>query len=55
MSEYTGGNNGWGTMIYRCPFCGEIVAEYNCDEDGVPTDRIFDNADSHKCPDENED
>lgn len=41
-------------MIYTCADCGEIVAEYECDEYGVPVEAIFDDADIHLCnePDE---
>jgi predicted RNA-binding Zn-ribbon protein involved in translation (DUF1610 family) len=49
LSQYTGGNSGYGTMISRCSICGEIVAEYECDENGIPTDAIFDNTDTHMC------
>ncbi len=49
LSQYTGGTKGWGTMITRCPDCGEVVAEYNCDDKGIPTDTIFDNCDEHIC------
>lgn len=48
-SEYTGGKDGWGHMITRCAFCGEIVAEYECDENGIPTTCVFDFADKHIC------
>lgn len=52
-SKYTGrGCHDWGTMIFRCKVCGELVAEYDCDEDGVPTDVIFDNIDEHGCDEE---
>lgn len=54
LSEYTGGNSGWGTMISRCADCGEIVSEYACDLDGIPTEAIFDIWADHICPD-NED
>ena len=49
LSEYTGGASGWGTMISRCADCGEIVCEYECDEDGIPTISVFDNTESHQC------
>ena len=49
LSEYTGGNAGWGTMVSRCAICGEVVAEYNCDEQGLPTTAIFDDCESHQC------
>ena len=49
LSYYTGGVNGWGTMIMKCATCGEIVAEYECDDMGVPTEPIFDNIDTHIC------
>lgn len=49
MSYYTGGANSWGTLVYTCPICGEIIAEYNTDADGVPTSPIFDNSDDHEC------
>jgi hypothetical protein len=49
LSSYTGGNSGWGTMISKCATCGEIVAEYYCDEDGRPTEPIFDNTEKHVC------
>ena len=48
-SRYTGGNNGWGTMEISCAFCGEIIAEYECDEDGLPTEPIFDISENHIC------
>lgn len=38
-----------GTLVYPCPICGEIIAEYNTDADGVPTSPIFDNSDDHEC------
>ena len=48
-AEYTGGNTGWGTMIYHCPDCGEVVAEWECDENGIPTKAIFDDSEAHEC------
>ena len=36
-------------MVSRCAECGEIVAEYYCNEDGIPTDSIFDNTSTHEC------
>jgi len=52
LSYYTGGIHGWGTMISKCDTCGEIVAEYECDEEGRPTEAIFDECDTHRCEDE---
>lgn len=52
LSEYTGGSKGWGTMICRCACCGEIVSEYLCDEDGIPTDALYDESEEHICEDE---
>lgn len=49
LSEYTGGNGGWGTMISRCADCGEVVSEYECDLDGIPTGEIFDVWANHVC------
>lgn len=49
LSHYTGGNAGWGTMVHTCPDCGATVAEYECDEDGIPTRCIFDDTDTHEC------
>lgn len=49
LSHYTGGNSGWGTMVCTCADCGAVVAEYECDEDGIPMETIFDCADSHQC------
>ncbi len=49
LSQYTGGTSGWGTMISKCADCGAIVAEYECDDNGVPTVAIFDDIDSHVC------
>lgn len=49
LSEYTGVSKGWGTMITRCSVCGEVIAEYECDENGIPTKPIFDYTDSHVC------
>ena len=49
LSEYTGGKSGWGTMVSRCSICGEIVAEYECDEDGIPRVALYDNTGSHEC------
>lgn len=48
-ARYTGGNNGWGTLVYECADCGEVVAEYYCDENGIPTEAIFDYTDEHEC------
>lgn len=47
-SEYTGGNNGWGTMIVKCSICGEVIEEWEVDELGVPTNLIFRDED-HDC------
>ena len=55
LSHYTGGANGWGTLVSVCADCGEIVAEYECDENGVPTVAIFDDSDTHTCPEFEED
>ena len=52
ISEYTGGVSGWGDMIYRCSECGEIIARYECDKDGIPIKCIFDNEKEHICLDE---
>lgn len=52
VSRYVGGNNGWGTMVYECAICGEVVAEYECDENGVPTVAIFDYSEEHICEEE---
>lgn len=41
-ATYTGGIHGWGTMLYRCEFCGRELAEYEVDEAGKPTEAIFD-------------
>ena len=49
-SHYTGGNNGWGTLVYECDLCGAPVAEFNVDENGIPTDPIFDYTDDPVCP-----
>lgn len=49
LSHYTGGNAGWGTMVSVCADCGAVVAEYECDENGIPTEAIFDDTDSHEC------
>jgi hypothetical protein len=38
-------------MILECADCHEVVAEYNCDENGVPTDAVFDYTADHECPD----
>lgn len=51
MLNYTGGSNKWGTMIRRCDFCGEIISEYECDEDGGIINTIFDD-DNHICEDD---
>lgn len=51
LSQYTGGINGWGTMICRCPDCGEIIAEFECDEQGRIVQAVFDDSDSHECED----
>lgn len=51
-AEYTGGNSGWGDMIYRCAECGEIIARYECDKDGLPQKVVFDNEETHRCPEE---
>ena len=48
-SEYTGGIHGWGTMLCKCANCGEIVAEYECDENGRPIKAIFNHEDEHEC------
>jgi len=52
LSHYTGGNNGWGTMVSECEVCHEIVAEYRCNELGIPVEKIFDNSESHECDEE---
>lgn len=49
-SRYTGGNSGWGTLVYECVDCGEIVAEFECDEFGIPVRKVFDIEDTHTCP-----
>ena len=54
LSEYTGGNGGWGTMISRCEWCGEIVSEYETDSEGHCTVPIFDDSENHRCPCEDE-
>ena len=51
LSQYTGRNNGWGTMQSFCSICGEIVAEYECDEDGRPIRCLFNNIERHVCDD----
>ena len=48
LAHYTGGK-GWGTMVYCCDICGEEVAEYLCDKDGIPTKMLYDNCESHEC------
>jgi len=50
LSEYTGGIGGWGTMISRCAWCGEIVSEYETDSEGRCTIPIFDCVEGHRCP-----
>ena len=51
-SHYTGGNSGWGTLVSECTNCGEIVAEYECDALGIPVKVIFDQSDTHQCPED---
>ena len=53
-SEYTGGIAGWGTMISHCSWCGQVVSEYETDEEGRCTVPIFDDSEGHRCPDEEE-
>ena len=53
-TQYTGGNNGWGQMVLRCVLCDEVVAVYECDENGIRTNCIFDYADEHICEEEQE-
>lgn len=36
-------------MVTYCAICGELVAEYECNEEGIPTKCIFDEADEHVC------
>ena len=36
-------------MICECADCGAKVAEYYCDEDGRPTEAIYDYCDEHEC------
>lgn len=43
LSYYEGNH-----MISRCAFCGELVAEYICDKDGIPVETIYDDSD-HEC------
>ena len=52
LAEYTGGSNGWGTLIYKCSFCGEIVAEYTTDDNGNPMIELFDDSETHVCGDD---
>jgi len=55
LSEYTGGNSGWGNMISKCACYGAVVSEYECDESGTPVRTIFNRWDDHVCEeDENE-
>lgn len=49
ISHYTGGNAGWGTMVCECTVCGEVVAEYECDDLGRITKAIFNYEDDHDC------
>ena len=48
-SRYTGGNSGWGTLVYECADCGEIVAEYECNTLGIQVKPIFDHTGTHQC------
>lgn len=48
-AHYTGGCNGWGTLVYKCSICGEEVAEFECDEKGLPVNALFDFSANHIC------
>ena len=54
LSHYTGGSNGWGTLVSCCAECGEVVLEQECDKDGIPTNVIWDTTEDHVCPEEQE-
>jgi hypothetical protein len=54
LAHYTGGIRGWGTMVYECQDCHEEVAEYETDENGVPTNCIYDESETHRCKDDAE-
>lgn len=47
---YTGGNKGWGTLVTKCD-CGALLSEYKTDEEGRPTEELFDYEDEHSCSD----
>ena len=49
-SRYTGGNSGWGTLAIFCTDCDTMIAEYECDQDGIPTTLIWSEEDTHVCP-----
>ena len=49
LAEYIGGSEGWGKLIYKCSFCGEVVAEFETYDDGRPSACIFDVSESHVC------
>ena len=51
LARYTGGNTGWGTLVYTCEICGEDIAEYEVDEYGRPVKALWDETESHVCPD----
>lgn len=51
-AAYTGGAAGWGTLLYRCERCGQRIAEYECDSDGLPTNCLYDKEAEHVCPEE---
>ena len=46
LREYSRENN---RIYLRCEICGEIVAEYICNESGIPYEVVYDESADHVC------